>query len=356
MAKGWEVAVRVQENYLGFGSTVGLLARPGNFLFVDSVGIGKNTVIKERDGKIIPMRLSPIQTANVEQQSPGGNLTFQPRSDDVLGIFMAFFQMATFQNGLTATAYGGTGGTWVFTPVGKSLAWSGSAFGTTAVFSVNVDEYFGEGLTGTGDGVRFERGIVSKLTLTQEPANDLICEADMRFLQATDAFVMGTGMKSAPNAAGSYSSNGQFIDWNGTITAAGQTYAIERIKFEFDNAITERRKLGQKGFYQFPFGRAILSGEFDLELEDMGIFNEGTAGGTVSCRWQTAAGDFLDVFCPNVLWRANDPKVSDAGPVMKTIGFRCYPTAFGGSNAVVISVYPKYGTGGPPAANKLVFG
>ena len=352
MAKGWEVAVRIQDNYLGWGSTVGASARPGNFLYVDSETLGKNTVIKERDAKIIPMRLAPIQTASIEQQSPGGEITFQPRSDDCINILFSFFQMATFMNGNVATAQNGT---FVFTPVGKSLAWAGSAFATTAVYSVNVDKYFGEGLSGTGDGIRFERGIVSKLTLDQQPAADLIMTADLRFYQATDESVLGTGFKSQPNSVGSFSSNGQFIDWNGTISVQGTTYAIEKIRFELDNMITERRKLGQKGFYQFPFGRAVFSGEFDLELEDMSAFKEGTNGGTLSCRWQTSGADFLDVFAPNIYFRANDAKVSDTGPVMRTIPFRCYPTSFGGSNAIVLSVCPKFGTGAIPTQSKLLF-
>jgi len=352
MAKGWEVALRVAENYLGWGSTVGDTARPGVFLYADSETVGKNTVIKERDAKLIPSRLSPIQTASVEQQSPGGNLTFQPRSDDCLPIVMAFFQTATLINGNAATAQLGT---WVFTPAGKSFAWSGSAFGTSSMYSVNVLEYFGEGLTGTGDSVRYERGIVGKLNLTQEPANDLVMEAEMRFLQATDQVQSGTGLKSQPNVYGSFSTNKMFIDWNGTLNVNGSSYSIERVKFNLDNMLTERRKLGQKGFFSFPFGRAVFSGEFDLELEDMSVFTEGTSGGTLQCHWQTADGDFLDVFCPNIFWRANDPTAKDAGPVMRTIPFRCYPTAFGGSNAVVMSIYPRYGTGAIPAQTKLVF-
>ena len=355
MAKGWEVAIRVQEDSAGWGSTIGAAARPGWFLFVDNESLAKNTVVKERDEKIMPMRLSPVQSANVEQQSPGGAITFQPRADDCVSLLMAFFQSATLIGGGSATAIGGTGGTWVFTPVGKSLSWSGVAFGTTSVYPVNVEKYFGEGLTGTGDGARFERGIVTKLTLDQAAAADLVMTADMRFLQVTDESVLGTGFKSAPNSVGSYSNQGMFIDWNGTLSVGGNSYAIERIRFDLDNSVTERRKLGQKGFYQFPFGRAIFSGEFDVELEDMSIFKEGTTGGTLIAHWQNSDGQFLRVFAPNIFYRASDVSVGDTGPVMRTVGFRCYPTAFGGSNAVQVEVYPKYGTGGPPAQSKLVF-
>jgi hypothetical protein len=88
----------------------------------------------------------------------------------------------------------------------------------------------------------------------------------------------------------------------------------------------------------------------------MSVFKEGTTGGTIACRWQSTDGDWMEVFAPNVFWRANDANVSDTGPVMRTIGFRCYPTGFGSSNAVTFSVYPKYATTGPPAQSKLVFG
>lgn len=352
MAKGWEVAIRTQENRTGWGSTTGASARAGLFLYADSETLSKNTEVQERDGKLIPMRLAPIQTASILQASPGGEITFQPRPDDCVHILMAFFQQATFLNGATATAQNGT---WVFTPVGKSLAWSGVAFGTSSVYSVNVDKYFGEGLSGTGDGIRFERGIVSRLRIEQNPAEDLQMVADLRFLQATDEAVLGTGFKSAPNALGSYSNLGQLVDWNGTLTVAGTTYPIERISFEFDNSITERRKLGQRGFYQFPFGRAVLSGEFETELEDMSVFKEGTAGGTISARWQNSDVSFIDIFCPNVFFRANDVNVSDTGPIMRTLPFRCYPTSFGGSNAVVVSVCPRYGTGALGTVSYLSF-
>lgn len=354
MAKGWEVAIRVQEDSVGWGSTVGAAVRPGYFLFADSETLAKNTSIKERDAKIIPMRLSPVQSASVEQQSPGGQVVFQPRTDDILPVLMAFFQNATLVGGGSATV-AGTSGTWSFTPVGQSLAWSGVAFGTTSVYPINIDKYYGAGLTGTGDGIRFERGVVTKLTIDQQPSEDLKVTADLRFLQVTDEAVLGTGFKSAPNSIGSFSEKKQLVDWNGTVTVGGNSYAVEKITFEFDNSVTERRKLGQKGFYQFPFGRAIFSGNFDLELEDMSVMKEGTTGGTVIARWQTSDGDFLEVFCPNVYFRASDPQVGDTGPVMRTVGFRCYPTAFGGSNAVVVNVYPKYGTTGPSALAKLVF-
>lgn len=355
MAKGWEVSIRVADNYTGWGSTATASARMGNYLFVDSETLGKNAVISERDNKIMPMRLSPVQTANKQQENPGGEITFQPRTDDCVNLLFSFFQMATFMMGGKSTCYGGTGGTWIFTPVGKSLSWSGVAFATSSVFPVNVLKYFGDGLTGTGDSQHYERGICSRLTIEQEPAADLTMTADMRFLQVTNEYPAGTGYKSAPNVTGSYSTKGQLLDWNATLTVGGQTYAIERIRFEFDNTITERRKLGQVGFYQFPFGRAVMSGEFDAELEDMSIFKEGTTGGTVVARWQTSDGDWLEVFCPQVFFKANDPKVSDTGPVMRTVGFRCYPTAFGGSNAVVMSVYPKYGLTGPGSASFLYF-
>ena len=345
MAKGWELSLRIQDNMTGFGSTAGVTARPGWFLYVDSESLKRNAVVKERDAKLIPTRLSPIQTASLEQFSPGGEITFQPRADDCVNLMFSFFQAATLMLGNTATAgVGGTGGTWIFTPVGKSLSWSGVAFATTSVYSVNVEKYFGEGLTGTGDGIRFERGICSKLTLDQASAEDLKMTADMRFFQHTDEVVLGTGFKSQPNALGSFSTKGQFVDWNGTITVAGTaTYPIERIKFEFDNSITERRKLGQKGYFQFPFGRAVLQGDFDVELEDLSIFQEGTSAGTIEVKWQTANGEWLDVFCPNIFIKAYDNNASGPGPIMRTIPFRCYPTGFGGSNAAVVSVYPKYG-------------
>lgn len=356
MSKGWEVAVRVQENYLGFGSTVGQAARAGRFLFVDSETLSQNAEVRERDAKIVPMRLSPAETFSYEQDSPGGEIRFQPRTDDCIHLMYAFFQWGTFMGGGSATCAGGTGGTWVFTPVAKSLAWSGSAFATTSIYPVNIDKYYGEGLSGTGDGERYERGIVSKITLTQEPASDLVMGAELRFLQKTSDTILGTGFKSAPNAIGSFSSKKQLVDWNGTLTVGGVTYAIERINFEFDNQITERRKLGQRGFYQFPFGRPILGGEFELELDNLSAFRIGSSAGTLVSRWQTSDGDWMEVFSPNTYIKSWDAQVSDTGPVLITVPFRCYPTGFGSSNAVVVSVYPKYGTVGPDSGSKLWFG
>lgn len=358
MSKGWELAIGVQDNFTGFGSTAGLTSRPHWFLYVDNESLKRNAVVKERDAKLIPTRLSPIQTASLEQFSPGGEITFQPRTDDCLNILFSFFQAATLMLGNTATAgAGGTGGTWVFTPVGKSLSWSGVAFATTSVYSVNVLKYFGNGLSaGTGDSIRFERGITSKLTLDQASTEDLKMTADMRFFQHTDEVVAGTGFMSQPNSVGSFSSLQQLVDWNGTLTIGSvSSYAIDRVKFEFDNQITERRKLGQKGFYQFPFGRAVLMGEFELELENLSLFKQGTAGGTLECKWQTSNGDWLDVFCPNIFFKAYDTNASDTGPVKYTVPFRCYPTAFGGSNAAIISVYPKYGVVALPTQSNLYF-
>lgn len=357
MSKGWEVAIRVQDNSTGFGSTAGVTSRPGWYLYVDSETLAKNAGVKERDNKIIPTRLSPVQTASLEQYSPGGEVTFQPRTDDCLNVLFAFFQAATFLGGTVGTVTGA--GSWQFVPVNRSLAWSGVSFAGnpgTSVYSINVDKYFGNGLSGSIDGYRFERGIVSKLTFDQMPSEDLKVTADMRFLQHSEQ-TFGTGFKSQPNSLGSFSSKGQLVDWNATLSVAGvSTYPIEKIKFEFDNSITERRKLGQKGFYQFPFGRAIVSGEFDMEVEDLTILQEGTTAGTLICNWQTSDGDFLRITCPNIFMRASDAKVSDPGPVMQTYSFRAYPTGFGSSNAAVVDVYPKYAaTLGVPVQSKLYF-
>lgn len=352
MAKGWEVAIRVQDNFTGWGSSTGVTANPGHFLFVDSETLARNAVIKERDEKIIPMRLAPVQTVSLEQYSPGGEITFQPRTNDCLSILFSHFQAGSFRFGNAATAQLGT---WQFTAVGKSLTWSGVAFATTSVFPINVEKYFGEGLSGTLDGIRFERGVVTKLTLDQSPSEDLKMTAEMRFLQHVDETVLGTGFKSQPNSLGSFSTKKQLVDWNGTLTVGGNSYAIERIRMEFDNVVTERRKLGQKGFYQFPFGRAVHMGEFDLELEDLNALKQATTAGTLNCRWQTEDGDWINIFQPNIYIKAYDNNVSDTGPVMRTIPYRAYPTSFGGSNASVIEVYPQYGTGALPVEDELYF-
>jgi hypothetical protein len=358
MSKGWEVAIGIQENFLGYGSLVGITDRPHWFLYVDNETLGRNIVVRERDAKLIPARLSPIESASEEQTNPGGEIQWQPRANDSLGIFMSFFQTATLIGGDAATAgYGGSMGTWVFTPINRSLTWSGSnAFATSQVFPINVVEYFGEPALGTGDAIRFERGVCSRLTLEQDRDADLVARAELRFLSVTDEVVAGTGFKTQPNAIGSLSQDTQFVDWNATLTVGGSgTHPIEKIMFDFDNGVTERRKLGQRGFFQFPFNRAIISGEFELETEDMAYFKEGTAGGTVVCRWDNG-NQWIEAFCPNVFYRAHDPNVGDAGPVIETISFRAYPTAFGGSNAGQLSVYPKYGTEALADQNKLYFG
>ena len=348
MAKGWEVSIRVQENYLGFGSTIGSLVRGGNFLYVDSESLSKNPTIKERDNKLIPTRLVPAETMSLEQYAPGGQITWQPRSDDSLSMLYACFQSATHMSGGTAATTNATG-TWSFKMVPKSLRWTGKQFyGTgnsattgTSVYCVNIDKCYGQGLDTTPNGVRFERGIVSKLTITQEGASDLQFSADVKFYQHEDDATYTSAFSSLPGVAGSLSAKKQFVDWNGTLSIAGNTYNIEKISFDIDNQNTDRRRLGQKGFSQFPFGRGIVSGQFELELEDMTLFNEASAGGTLQVTWRTSDGDWLQVFCPNVYWKNPDAKVGDTGPVMLTVPFRCYPSSSGQNDGVVINVFPN---------------
>src|SRR5512141_957643 len=119
MAKGWEVSLRVQENYLGFGSTIGSLARAGFFLYADSETLGKNPTIKERDEKLVPLRVVPSETLSLEQYAPGGEITWQPRTDDSIPVWMAFFQGATHLSGGTSAA-SNAAGTWRFQAVPKT--------------------------------------------------------------------------------------------------------------------------------------------------------------------------------------------------------------------------------------------
>jgi len=361
MAKGWEVAIRIQENFLGFGSTIGSLTREGFFLYVDSETVGKNPTFKERDEKLVPLRISPAETLSLEQYAPGGEITWQPRTDDSLPIWMAFFQGATHFSGGTSAA-SNTAGTWRFQAVPKTLAWTGKQYyGTgnqpttgTSVYCFNLDKVFGAGMANAANGIRFERGIVSKLSFEQNPSSDLIAKAECRFLQHEDDGTYTTAFSSIPSAAGSLSAKKQLVDWNGTLTVGGQSYAIEKIALELDNNITERRKLGQKGFYQFPYGRAIFSGNFELELEDMTLFAEASAGGTLSARWNTSDGDWIQITCPNIVYKGNDVKVSGPGPVMIPVTFRAYPSASGRTDAVEFDVFYKE-TGTLPLAKYVIW-
>jgi hypothetical protein len=347
MSKGWESSIRVQENYLGFGSTIGSLVRMGNFLYVDSESIARNPTIRERDNKLVPTRLVPAETMGLDQYAPGGQVTWQPRSDDSLSMLMAFFQTATHMFGGTTPALNATG-TWQFAFVPKSLLWTGkqyygtgNGYGTgTSVYCVNADLCFGQGMTTTPNGIRFERGIVTKLTIQQDPAADLQFVADMKFLQHEDQATYTSAFSFLPGAAGSLSSKKQFVDWNGTLTVGGNSYNIEKLSLEADNQNVDRRKLGQKGFANFPFGRAIVNGQFDLELEDLTLFTPAASGGTLQCTWRTSDGDWLQVFCPNIYYKNPDPKVNDAGPIILTVPFRAYPSAQGRNDAVLVNVCP----------------
>jgi hypothetical protein len=328
---GWESVVRVTPA-VAWGNPGGL-SRRGMFLYADSVNLDMGAQVAERDGKMMGVRELPQDVFSIDRYYPKGNITFQPRVDDVL-----MFLMAHFQNCVKA------GGTYNFfripfspdfsqLPSGTGTYWVGSSgtYGAsgTNVYSINVDHFYApEVATGTGaNGARFTNGIVEKLTFTQKFGEDLGLEAEIKFL-AGSWYAYGTNF-DPQSTFGSYSAYSRFVDYLGTITVNSESYDLVNWTAGFNNNSVDRGKIGKQGWQRYPFaGRYVADGSFDMELlRDLNILKEGSHT-SITIDFFNSSTSRIYINQPNIVYRPFSISESGGDTVIEVSkGYRAMPPA-----------------------------
>ena len=273
MAKGHEGWIAVVPETNGWGSSA---HTEGFYLYADEESMNVGKEFEDRPDKIVYGRSLKANSRVSGPQKPGGNLTFQFRSNDCIPFFMAHFQK------YIGSSLGGTEtGTarYIFVPAKSEPDDVGSAFGT--------------GGYGGDAGDKFTLGLVKKFYDTTEynGTNSMwfkSCVSDsleMNFAAGEDAKLNvglkaysvdhGTALSSSLNPSnstfGSYSTLNSFQFWTGTLQVAGESLDITNFSFTSSNNTEDRTVLGKKDPSKYKFGRYTLEGAFDIDLPKDGL-------------------------------------------------------------------------------------
>lgn len=273
MSKGFDGWIALVPETKGWGSTT---YTKGHFLHVDSEAVHINKEFKERPEKIVFGRSLKPSSRVSGQQMPGGDLTYQFRSDDCLAILGAHYQ------NYVATSLGGTAtGTvkYTFTPAKTEPNWIGSAFGTGTygadpgdMYTVGVyKKIFNTGSYNGTNGFRFSSGIVDSIEMTLAPNDDAKMKLGLKFYGVDGGTKLGTALDPPNSTLGSYSSLSSFMSWNGTLTVAGESLGITSMNITTKNNSETKNIIGYINPTRYPQGRFEVSGSFDVDLPKDGL-------------------------------------------------------------------------------------
>ena len=362
MAHGWELLFRIAENPHGIGTTVD--QTEGIYLEVSEDGLGQNQTVRERDDRMRRGRFAPADSFSAEFSEPGGDLTFIPRSNDIIGIFMSHFQCVDYSAVGTVTSGIGTG-TFTFIPIQDPPDWQGSIWGTHAayvatsgdVFSLRIDKIYGENLeTGqyVNNGMKLDRAVVTKVELRQSLGEDLMAAFHCEAIDGDPAGSYGAAFfpndNSGAGSLGSFSDKTRFVDWMGTVSylyaGVATTLDIQDLTITLENGQENRRRLGTKNRVRFPYsGRPVHEGRLQWEFDRSDVLDYMKAGGSFALlsTWYEGALNWMQVEQRNCKLRASDPQGGGGdSSVMYEQPYRAYPG--GGTPATVIRVCTTFAT------------
>jgi hypothetical protein len=300
MSKGYEGWILVREGN-GWGSTT---VREGHALFADSVDLSVNKEFTERPEKITFGRSLKASQRTSGAQKPGGNVEFQPRSDDFPLILMAHNQM--YEGTVSASV-----ATYTFVPVKTQPDWQGATYGsgsyTTSagdMFVVDVWQKFHAAASGTTNIQKYTSCFVDEITLTAAANEDLKVSASFK----ADSYGSANSASSEdPNSSqGSYSTNSQFEFFSGTMTFAGDSETdidITNFSISSKNNAEDRITIGNLNPARYPFGRIMVDGELTMDMPNDGLKHMGSMldnrAFTVVGTFYNAADDQISFSMPN---------------------------------------------------------
>lgn len=334
MPRGWETWLRIRGQKDGYGG--GASVTDAFYPFLDSESLAINQEIKENNAKIVQGR-AVLETARTLQgQEPGGQFTFQPRADDVLGV------LASVMGCYKSVDGGGTAsGTYTFWPLtgqpdfsGTLLTggdpWNAGGKGTgtygdtpTDVCALMVDQYFGD-ITGT-NGRRFVDCIVSQLEFNAAVGNELTVTPTIN--AGSYALFNGTSATDDPPCGvGSYSALDAFRYYQGTVTVDGDSYDLNSFRLTVNNNVDSKKAIGQQTPVAYPYGRCEITGEFELEYDNSTFMEKFSdeSDGTLGLVFLNGA-DKLTITCPLIRYDEPTVNVGDGeGLVNQTVSFKAF--------------------------------
>jgi hypothetical protein len=349
MSVGFEGFIAVQETQgnQGYGGTY---VEAGNnscrYLYVDTDGLNWGQAINDNQDKLIQGASPLVGQRNYGARTPGGDITYQPRSNDSLGILMACYQNVV----ATGTSYKGAGGTytlgtWTFFRAERGeMSWDGgSSWGTNGtngdVYAIDVIRKYSDALLAGSAVFVWNSAIVSELDFTHAIGKELQFKPTLKAygLTATTAF------PNPPAAAGSYSNLQAYVQKAGTLTltynGVGTLWNVTSFSHKTNNNNFVKSTLGRRDPSSYPYGKAENTGVLELEMDNsvptLDFLNdEGTY--SLSLREFNSTEDWIQSDAPQIKISAiENPLVS--GMVPQRISYTCYRPV-GGSCAFQVTV------------------
>jgi hypothetical protein len=355
VAKGFEGWIAVVPETNGWGSTAFTV---GNYLNADSesLQIGKEFI--ERPEKITYGRALKASSRISSLQKPGGAVTYQPRSDDVIPVLMAHYQMytGTWVGGAAATTLGSV--LYTFVPAKNEPDWVGSTWGTGTygaasgdMFTVGViKKFFNTTDNGGTNAMWYKSGIVDQLQFTLTAGQDAKFTPTFKFYTVDAGTALPASRDPNNSTFGSYSTKQSFISWNGTLAFAGGALDITSITINSQNNSEDRQVVGKLNPTKYPFGRFLVSGSIDLDLPKDGLKYVGSmlANGsfTLTGSLYNSALDNIVFNIPNCKYNPFDINFSNGqSETTFSIPFTAYESEDGGTAPIIWQVNTVgYGT------------
>jgi len=334
--RGWESWLRYRGQKDGYGAAADLTR--AFYFYLDSESLAINPTIKENTAKIVKGRAIVEEARSIQQQEPGGQFTFQPRSDDILGILAAHFQCYRSTENATSIYW--------FNPVAEQPDWSGTLVTggdpndgggpgtgtyndgeTTDTCCFVLEQYYGK-VTDGSNGRRFVDCVVSDIEFSAAVGEELQCTPTVKagsfalcdFDAVTDA---------PPCDIGSLSDRGAFRYYEGTVTVAGAQYDVNSFRLTCSNNMDSKLVLGKQNPASYPFGRYVASGEFELEFGYGSFVHQFLAenDGIVNLTFKRAA-ETLTITLPLVRYNEPTANVSSGEDLInQTVPFVAYGRA-----------------------------
>jgi len=343
MAKGFEGYIMVAPEGSGWDGTSGLIR--GNFLYADSESLGINKDIKDRPNKITYGRSLKASTRMLGKQSPGGDVEFQFRSDDLPHILMSHFQK------YTGTNFSGVGSSrFTFVPEKGVPSTSGNSFGTGsylsaagALYTVSVvKKFFDTSANGGTNAQWYNSCIADQLDFTMTAGDDAKLKA---FFKASRADA-GTPIPSTlnPNSSlGSYSTKPSFESWSATMFYGAGTLDLNKFSLMSKNNLQERTVIGKINPTNYKFGRYDIGGSFDLDMpyDGMKYFGSQFSGSSFSITGtlMNAPDDWVTFDLPNCRFEKFEAQIKGgAAETAFTLPFKSYESEDGSTAPIKVTV------------------
>jgi tail tube protein len=346
MAKGFEGWVAVVPETNGWGSSA---FTAGNYLYVDTESLQINKEFIERPEKITYGRSLKASSRISGVQKPGGALTFQPRSDDVIPTLMAHYQK------YIGSSLGGTAtGTvrYTFYPTKGEPNWVGSAFGTGAYTAADGDmftcsvykKFFNTTSNGGTNAMAFKSGIVDQLQFNLTAGQDAKMTSTWKFYDVDAGTALPATRDPNNSMFGSYSTRASFVSWSGTLLFDGGALDITSISINSQSNTEDRAVLGRRNPSKYPFGRCLVSGSLELDLPKSGLAYVGSmlnnSGFSITGSIYNSAFDNLTFSLGSCLY--NPLEINFSGGQSETtfsIPFTAYESENGSTAPIVWQVH-----------------